>query len=146
MVANIDTGVQYNHPALVSQYRGNLGGGLFSHAGNWYDPANVCRGTPCDNVGHGTHTMGTMVGFDGGANQIGVAPGANWIACKGCENNSCSSASLIACAQWVTAPGGDPAKRANVVNNSWGGGRLRDISAILDVHAESGFDSIYRLH
>ena len=41
---------------------------------------------PCDNNGHGTHTMGTMVGDDGdGANQIGVAPGAKWIAAKGCE-------------------------------------------------------------
>ena len=35
-------------------------------------PVNV----PCDNNGHGTHTMGTMVGDDGdaGPNQIGVAP------------------------------------------------------------------------
>ena len=33
-------------------------------------------GSPCDNNNHGTHTMGTMVGGDGGANNIGVAPGA----------------------------------------------------------------------
>ena len=39
---------QYNHPALVRQYRGNLGGGNFDHNGNWYDPANICGGTPCD--------------------------------------------------------------------------------------------------
>jgi len=57
VVANIDTGVQYNHPALVSQYRGNTGS-VFNHAGNWYDPTNTCTATPCDNVGHGTHTMG----------------------------------------------------------------------------------------
>ena len=31
VVANIDTGVQYDHPALVGQYRGNLGGGNIDH-------------------------------------------------------------------------------------------------------------------
>ena len=77
VVANIDTGVQYDHPALVDQYRGNNGDGTFNHNYNWFDPAGVCAtAPPCDNNGHGTHTMGTMVGDDGGANQIGVAPGA----------------------------------------------------------------------
>ena len=59
---------------------------------------------PCDNNNHGTHTMGTMVGDDGGANQIGVAPGARWIAAKGCETNSCSDAALLASGQWMLAP------------------------------------------
>jgi hypothetical protein len=35
VVANIDTGVQYTHEALVGQYRGNLGSGSFSHNYNW---------------------------------------------------------------------------------------------------------------
>ncbi len=119
VVANIDTGVQYDHPALTYQYRGNLHDGTFSHSGNWYDPTRRCTGgVPCDNNGHGTHTMGTMVG-DGG---IGVAPGAQWIACKGCATSSCASSSLTACAQWILAPGGDSNKRPDVVNNSWGGG------------------------
>ena len=122
VVANIDTGVQFNHPALVNQYRGNLGGGSFDHTNNWYDPANICGGAPCDNVGHGSHTMGTMVGDDGAGNQVGVAPGAKWIACKGCESGSCSGGSLISCAQWILAPGGNSSLRPNVVNNSWGGG------------------------
>ena len=42
VVANIDTGVQFDHPALVHQYRGNLGGGGFDHNYNWFDPASVC--------------------------------------------------------------------------------------------------------
>ena len=71
------------------------GGGTFDHNYNWFDPLAVCatRPTPCDNNGHGTHTMGTMVGDDGdpGTNQIGVAPHARWIAAKGCETNSCST-------------------------------------------------------
>lgn len=123
VVANIDTGVQYNHPALVGQYRGNNGSG-FSHTGNWYDPTALCGSTPCDNNGHGTHTMGTMVGDDGGSNQIGVAPGAKWIACKGCGTSSCASSALTACAQWVMDPNqnGSGSGQPDVVNNSWGGG------------------------
>ena len=42
VVASISTGVQYNHPALVAQYRGNLGEGNFDHNYNWYDPSNIC--------------------------------------------------------------------------------------------------------
>ena len=119
VVANIDTGVQYNHPALVSQYRGNTGSG-FNHTGNWSDPTGVCGSIPCDNNSHGTHTMGTMVGDDGAGNQIGVAPGAKWIACKGCATNSCLDSHLISCAQWILSPSG--AAPPHIVNNSWGGG------------------------
>jgi subtilisin family serine protease len=131
VVANIDTGVQYDHTALVNQYRGNLGGGSYDHNYNWYDPSNICGYPsliPCDNMGHGSHTMGTMVGDDGAGNQIGVAPGARWIAAKGCETDYCSDFALLASAQWVLAPtdlsGGNPRPdlRPNVVNNSWGGG------------------------
>ncbi|MFD2082197.1 carboxypeptidase regulatory-like domain-containing protein [Actinopolymorpha cephalotaxi] len=126
-VASIDSGVQYDHPALVNQYRGNLGNGRFDHNYNWYDPSNICGtpSAPCDNVGHGTHVMGTMVGDDGAGNQIGVAPGATWITAKGCESDYCSDFALIASGQWMLAPtdldGQDPRPelRPNVVNNSW---------------------------
>jgi len=133
VVANIDTGVLYTHSALSRQYRGNLGSGVFDHNYNWHDPAGACgngKRTPCDNNGHGTHTMGTMVGDDGspGANQVGVAPNATWIAAKGCEGNTCSNSSLLSSGQWVLAPTdltGNNArvdKRPHIVNNSWGGG------------------------
>ncbi|HJX36987.1 MAG TPA: S8 family serine peptidase, partial [Anaerolineae bacterium] len=127
VVANIDTGVEYTHSALVNQYRGNLGGSSFDHNYNWWDPTDICGDSPCDNVGHGSHTMGTMVGDDGGENQIGVAPGARWIATKGCEEWFCSDTSLISAAEWILAPwdlsgaNPDPSKRPQVVNNSWGG-------------------------
>lgn len=109
VVANVDTGVQFDHPALVRQYRGNLGGGSFDHNYNRFDPSQVCGSpslVPCDNFGHGTHTMGTMVGDDGdpGQNQIGVAPHARWIAAKGCETNFCSDFALLASGQWIIAP------------------------------------------
>jgi subtilisin family serine protease len=124
VVASIDTGVDYDHPALVNQYRGNNGDGTFSHDYNFFDVADACSGdAPCDTDGHGTHTMGTMVGDDGGANQIGVAPGAEWIAVNGC----CPSAeALIESGQWIAAPtkadgtSPDPTKAPDVVNNSWG--------------------------
>jgi subtilisin family serine protease len=133
VVANVDTGVHYTHSALVNQYRGNLGGGNFDHNYNWWDPSNICGNpsqVPCDNNNHGTHTMGTMVGDDGnpGPNQIGVAPKAEWMACKGCETNSCSFGALASCGQFILAPTNlagqnpDPTKRPHVVNNSWNGG------------------------
>jgi subtilisin family serine protease len=129
VVANLDTGVQFDHPALVRQYRGNNGDGTFDHNYNWFDPASVCFPTnvPCDNVAHGTHTMGTMVGDDGAGNQIGVAPAAKWIAAKGCESNFCSATSLLAAGQWLLAPtdltGQNPRPdlRPHIVNNSWSG-------------------------
>ncbi|MDH5674700.1 MAG: S8 family serine peptidase, partial [Myxococcales bacterium] len=128
VVANIDTGVQYDHPALQAQYRGNTGGSL-DHEYNFFDPTGICGSAPCDNAGHGTHTMGTMVGDDGnpGENQIGVAPAAKWIAAKGCEDFGCSLSSLMQSAEWVLAPtdssGSNPRPdlRPHVVNNSWGG-------------------------
>ena len=132
VVANVDTGVDYLHEALVAHYRGNNGDGTFTHGYNFYDPAGICRGgEPCDNAGHGTHTMGTMVGGDGPGEfplDIGVAPGATWIAAKGCEDFGCSTASLLAAGEWILAPtdafGANPRPdlRPHVVNNSWGGG------------------------
>lgn len=124
VVANVDTGVQFDHPALVNQYRGNNGDGTFSHDYNWFDVSSNCETGPCDTHGHGTHTMGTMVGSDGGENQIGVAPGATWITANGCD--SCSDADLVRAGEWMLAPtrtdgtDPDPGMRPNIVNNSWG--------------------------
>lgn len=126
VVASIDSGVKVEHPALARQYRG-LAGRVVTQDYNWFDPSGIC-GTPapCDNNNHGTHTMGTMVGDDGAGNQIGVAPGARWIAAKGCETSSCSDTALLASGQWMLAPtridgtDPDPAKRPNIINNSWG--------------------------
>ncbi|MDR7381833.1 S8 family serine peptidase [Promicromonospora iranensis] len=123
-VANIDSGVDVEHPALVEHYRGYLGDEGLSNDYNWFDASGSCDGAPCDIDAHGTHVMGTMVGDDGQGNQIGVAPDADWIAANGCA--TCSDADLLASGQWILAPtradgsDPDPSQRPHVVNNSWG--------------------------
>jgi bacillopeptidase F len=115
VVANIDTGVDVNHPALASKYRGG--------GNSWFD-AVIGLPDPYDDHGHGTHTMGTMVGDDGGANQIGVAPGAKFIAAKAFDGEGTADDTwLIAAGQWVMDPDGNPETPdyPQVVNNSWGG-------------------------
>ena len=133
VVANLDSGVQYDHPALVNQYAGNLGDGSFDHDYHWFD-ATAGVGAPYDNNGHGTHTMGTIVGGDGPgdfADDIGVAPGARWIAVKAFGGDGTASASELHTAfEWLLAPcpvgvmpgdpSCDPARAPQVVNNSWG--------------------------
>lgn len=122
-VANVDTGVQYDHPALAAHYRGYTGPGQVDHDYNWLDTGSTSPDAPADGNGHGTHTMGTMVGDDGTGNQVGVAPGAKWIAANGC---CASDQTLIDSGQWMLAPtdlqgaNADPGKRPHVVNNSWG--------------------------
>ncbi len=140
VVSNIDTGVRYTHEALDDSYRGNLGSGVYDHNYNWGsiygNGPTACPGAPvapCDWAGHGSHTMGTMVGGDGNGPfdmDIGMAPDAKWMACMGCDTppNQCSDAALTGCAQWVVAPldldglNPDPTLAPDVVNNSWGGG------------------------
>lgn len=127
-VGNIGTGVMYEHPALVRSYRGNLGGGQFDHNYNWFDLVGG-QPVPYDDVGHSTFGMGIAVGDDGGTNQIGVAPGARWIAVKACSQSMvCTTEDLLAAMQWMLAPtdlnGADPRPdlRPQVVFNMWGGG------------------------
>jgi len=120
VVASMDTGVDSGHPALESQYRGQ---GAADHSAFWYDAVNG-RSAPYDDHGHGSHTTGTMVGRDAdGTNQIGVAPGAKWIAAKMLDaSGSGLTTWILNAGQWILAPGGDPAMAPDVVNNSWGGG------------------------
>jgi uncharacterized repeat protein (TIGR01451 family) len=154
VVANIDTGVRYTHNALAGQYRGSNGDGTFDHDYNWYDPQGGAA--PSDEHGHGTHTMGTMVGDDGGSNQVGVAPGTRWIAADGCQSNDCPDADLISSAEWMLAPcpvgvapgspSCDPDMRPQVVNNSWGecGTRTTDFyEAQIDAWRAAGIVAVF---
>ncbi len=129
VVASIDTGVYYQHPALQRKYRGYNANGAPDNNYNWFDATGAYpNGPPNDGHGHGTHTMGTMVGSEAnGANQIGAAPGAQWVAVKAFSDaGSTTDAMLHAAFQWVMAPTNlagqnpDPAKAPDIVSNSWG--------------------------
>jgi len=131
VVGGQDTGYQWNHPALEGKYRG-WNGATADHNFNWHDAIHSGGGAcgansplPCDDTNHGTHTMGTMVGDDGGANQIGMAPGARWIGCRNMDQGNGTPTTYAECYQWFLAPtdlnnlNPDPALAPDVINNSW---------------------------
>ena len=138
VVSNVDTGVQYNHEALKENYRAEYG---------WFDPY---EGTtiPNDPQGHGTHTMGTLVGR---AKVIGVAPEAKWIACKGCSTSGCSTNALLLCGQWTTYPSNPDGEKncsmaSLVSSNSWGS-RSGDpwYEEILDAYVAVGIHAVFSI-
>jgi subtilisin family serine protease len=126
VVASADTGVEWTHPAIKGKYRG-WNGVTASHDYNWHDAiADVAA--PIDDHNHGTHTVGTMVGDDGGTNLIGVAPSARWIGCRNMNLGNGTPATYLDCMQFFIAPyphggdpelNGDPSKAPHIVNNSW---------------------------
>ncbi len=125
-VCDFDTGVDWQHSALKSHYRG-WNGSTADHNYNWFDATGTSPTEPIDDHGHGTHPTGTMIGDDGAGNQIGVAPDANWIAVKFITaNDEALDSWILAGFQWVLAPtdlngqNPDPAKAPHIVNNSWG--------------------------
>lgn len=131
VIGGQDTGYDWDHPALIDHYRG-WNGSTADHNYNWHDSIHVggsnCGADspePCDDNNHGTHTMGTMVGDDGGSNQIGMAPGAKWIGCRNMNEGNGTPLTYSECYQWFVAPtdlndqNPNPAMAPHVINNSW---------------------------
>jgi len=120
IVMNIDTGVDGNHPALRSSWLGNH----VPASQAWYDPVGGTvfpiefSGSPSE--GHGTYTMGVMVGMDPATRDtVGVAPGAEWIAAG---DSTISISKQVRWMQWALDPDGDPGTTEDmplVVNCSW---------------------------
>ncbi|ODM92069.1 Bacillopeptidase F [Orchesella cincta] len=56
---------------------------------------------------------------------VGVAPGAQWVACKGCNANGCTESALISCGEWMVCPTlpntqqPDCSKAPHIVTSSW---------------------------
>ncbi len=126
VMAGNDTGLDWDHPAIINQYRG-WDGSAADHNYNWWDATGAYPNVPGDGHGHGTHTSGTMVGDDGGANQIGVAPGARLIHCKNMtDGGSGDDGTFTTCFQWDLAPWNLnhqnplPSMAPDAINNSWG--------------------------
>jgi serine protease AprX len=132
VIGGLDTGIHWSHNVLKPKYRG-WNGSVADHNYNWRDAIHTGGGVcgpdtlvPCDDQGHGTHTVGTVVGDDGGTNQVGVAPGARWMGCRNMDQGNGTPATYTECFQFTISPTNlagnnpDPTLRPHVINNSWG--------------------------
>jgi len=154
VVAGADTGVQWDHVALKSHYRG-WNGTTVDHSYSWHDATSDHSLTPVDPQFHGTFTMSEMVGDDGVGNQVGVAPGAKWIACRNMDKHGNGTpASYIECFQFLLAPYpmghpelANPAMAPDVINNSWDcppseGCSVTTLKSIVDALQAAGIFSV----
>ena len=155
VVASADTGVRWTHNALKPHYRG-WNGVTADHNYNWHDSIHYGGGicgpnspVPCDDFFHGSHTTGTAIGDDGGTNQIGMAPGAKWIACRNMDQGI-RHTSQIHRVHGIfpgALPGGrrqgDPTKAPDITINSWGcptseGCSVTTLQAAVEAQAAAG--------
>ena len=134
VIGGADTGYRWTHNAIKPHYRG-WDGSMAHHDYNWHDSIHDSTGNPCgndsiqpcDDQGHGTHTIGTATGDDGAGNQIGVAPGAKWIGCRNMDRGNGTPARYSECFEFFVAPypvggtpaQGDPSLAPDVTTNSW---------------------------
>ena len=120
LICSFDTGVDYDHPALYGKWRGVN----HSLAESWF--SRISPGTmPLDATGHGTHTMGIMVGALE-ADSFGVAPEAKWISAGVIDQGQALSltiSDILAAFEWALNPDGDINTTddvPDVILNSWG--------------------------
>jgi serine protease AprX len=135
VVASADTGFRWTHNAIKPHYRG-WNGSVADHNYNWHDSIHNSVGNPCgndspqpcDDFFHGSHTLGTAIGDDGGSNQIGMAPQAQCMGCRNMDGGNGTPARYLECMEFFLAPypiggdpsQGDPSKAPDVTINSWG--------------------------
>lgn len=119
VVGQSDSGADGTHPELSAQYRGRDGKNDYNWLDPWFQTAS-----PSDIGGHGTHTLGSILGKN-----VGVAPDAEWIGCVNLARNLANPGLYLNCMQFLLAPfpqngdalrDGDATRGAMVLNNSWG--------------------------
>jgi subtilisin family serine protease len=121
VVGIMDTGVDGNHPALASRWRGLIA----DPSECWLENSgNGSPSYPSDGNGHGTHVMGTITG-QAPDDTIGVAPGALWIAANTINQGVSTEFDndVIEALEFFTDPDGNPFTTDDVpcvVQNSWG--------------------------
>ncbi len=132
LLANLDSGVQGDHPQLAGKWRG-----LHVPVEQaWFDPFRNST-FPVDDdpelaSGHGTATMGLLVG---GERTLGVAFDAEWIAGNIFENNQSFVSTIIRGLQWAADPDGDPETLVDVpdvINASFGLSEVDSLGQVQD--------------
>lgn len=165
VIGGQDTGVDWTHPALRNRYRG-WDGKNADHNYNWHDSVHagsiatggLCGAdakAPCDDDNHGTHTIGSAVGSDNFLNNIGVAPGAKFVACRNMDRGNGKPSTYLECIEWLLAPypiggtpaQGDPSKAPDITVNSWTcppseGCEPNTLKAALEAHRSAGIMTI----
>lgn len=134
VVAIIDTGIDYNHPALG----GGFGAG-HRVMGGWDFVNNDAD--PIDDAGHGTHVAAIVGGNGGGI--TGVAPEVSFLAYKVLDaNGSGNDSTILAALERVADPNGDgnPEDHADVANMSLGrpGSPNDPVSEAVEVASNAG--------
>jgi hypothetical protein len=118
IIGSIDTGVDVDHPSIANKMA-NIGNGN----PGWVD-FNTYSSEPIDDIGHGTHTIGTMVGDNNNSMgiNIGVAPGAKYYAARVFGPNPAYDDNFIMAGQWMLDPDNNPGTNdaPDIINNSWG--------------------------
>ncbi len=131
VVGIIDQAVEYEHPALIGHFRGfDQETQSISLEGHYID--FVEEGGSVGGDYHGTHVTGIVLGAETGTNtrgtysynRIGVAPGAKFIVARAFKDGAGgTNENIIKACEWMMAPGGDPLKAPQIVNQSWSDGK-----------------------
>ena len=130
-VGIMDSAVDANHPALKRKFKGydQSSDGVNFNDSNYFDAIQGKQDTSgVLDMAHGSHCTGIVLGSELNSNgeefnRIGVAPDAQWINARIFDSNykNVEQSSFIKAAEWMLAPGNDPSKAPQIINNSWGG-------------------------
>lgn len=157
VIANLDTGVNYNHPDLAANMwhnPGEIAGNRVDDDRNGYVDDIVGIDTaygdsdPMDDHGHGTHTAGTTAAVgNNGVGVVGVSWNTKLIACKFLgSDGSGSDAGAIACFNYLI----DLKERGvniRATNNSWGfargGGYPYALESVIEEAGRAGILNVF---